>query len=79
MMKKAGRFLTVLIPLVIFLMTPERALPSDDRRRIGDKVLLSLKIAGARKETHRIEYYKSITRQRKHPRPVTASPPSSVR
>ena len=45
----------------------------------GDKVLLSLRIAKARKEHRGIAYYTSVARQQKNRRPATARPPSSAR
>ena len=51
-----------------------RAIPT-----AGDKLLLSLRIAKARKAGRKIGYFKSVARQQRHGRPATAPPPSSAR
>ena len=65
--------------LAVFLAAPAAAVSAESAGTRGDKVMLSLQIAKARKEPREIELYKSLARQRKHRRPFTAPPPSSAR
>jgi len=71
--RPAGIFL-----LVILLATPTLVVHSGNGGTIDDKVMLSLQIAKAKKETRKIEYYKSIARQMKQNRFFTGSHLSSA-
>ena len=63
-MTNAAR-LKVIFLLIVFFATPTSAVHSDGGENRGDKIMLSLRIATVRKETRKIEHYKSIIRQRK--------------
>lgn len=66
--------------LVAFLFpAPSICFPGENPGPRSDKVLLSLRIAKARKEQRGISYYKSVARQMKLRRPATALRPSSAR
>ena len=72
--KRMGIFL-----LIIFFSTPTLVLSAGSVKQPDDKIALSLRIARARKDTHKIEYYKSVVRQKKLRLSFSDSPPSAVR
>lgn len=65
--------------LVFLLSAPSTGLPAEKTLPHPDKVLLSLRIAKARKEQRGINYYKSVARQIKMRRAAMAPHPSSER
>ena len=64
--------------LAILLATPTPTVHSSSGESHSDKVMLSLRIAKARKETSKVDRYKSIIRQRKLNRSFANSHPSSA-
>jgi len=76
---KARKCLSLFLLAASLLPVPSAGFPSDKPGLRGDKVLLSLRIAKARKEQRGIAYYKSVARQMKLRRSATAPRPSSAR
>ena len=70
--------LTGILLLVILFAMPAPVVHDESDGNHGDKILLSLQIAKARKETQKIERYKSLARQRKLNRFSSDSPLSSA-
>jgi len=77
-MTNATRIKGILLAVVL-LVAPASAVYSDSGEKSGDKVLLSLQLAKIKKNNPKIQYYKSIVRQKKLKTSLTDSPPSSAR
>lgn len=78
-MMNAGKTFFIRLLFALLLSAPTICFSGENAGFRGDKVLLSLRIAKARKEQHGISYYKSVARQMKLRRPATAPRPSSSR
>ncbi len=70
---ETGKLARTVFSLVAFLFLAPSPSPG------GNKPLLSLRIAEARKERSRTMYYKSVIRQQKNRRPTAAPHPPSAR
>ena len=75
----ARKSLKMLLFCAVFLLAPALVFPAEKAPPRGNKVLLSLRIAKARKEQRGIAFYKSIARQMKSRRASTTRPASSAR
>ena len=75
----ARKSLKMLLLCAVFLLAPALVFPAEKAPPRGKKVLLSLRIAKARKEQRGISFYKSVVRQMKSRRPAATRPASSAR
>lgn len=75
----AKKSLNMLFLCAVFLLAPALVFTAEKEPPRGNKVLLSLRIAKARKEQRGITYYKSVIRQEKRRHPAAPHPASSAR